>query len=529
VGSSYDAIIVGGGHNGLLLGAYLAKSGMSVVVFEKQYEVGGGLCTMEFTRSGFLHNMHSNFISGHMHAPALKDLALENYGLQYIYPEITHGLPFSDGKCALVYTDDNKTYKNFARFSRKDAETYLSIKKKIRRVEKDLFNILCYTPPHELAEDPYVALPKKMEQTLDFFNPSWVGITSAEAIDEIFEDEHIRMLYHFIAAQWAENDIKGLAAMLPTHFMFDNETGLIKGGSHQLAHATGAVICSHGGDVYEGKEVEKILVKKGKAVGVRLDDGKEVEAKKLVASNLNPNLTFLDLIGEEYLESDIVKKIKNYIYKKNVLMGIHFACHEPPRYTSANWDSDMNRAWALDIGFETLSDLMTMWRDLREGNIPKKLGFNAFCNTLFDPTQAPPGKHTIGIWVNVPSPRHIKGGIKIFEEKRDEIVEECIQRWKEYAPNINEENIIETGVYSPVDMEIRNPSFVGGDWCVGDYIPEQSGWNRPFPEAGKYKTSIEGLYLCGPCTHSGGGILQSCGYLAFRVIAEDFKIIKWWI
>jgi phytoene dehydrogenase-like protein len=529
--AQYDAIIIGAGHNGLLCGAYLAKSGLSVAIFEKQHEPGGGLHTLEIAAPGFLHNVHSNFHTYNPWAPAFIDLELGKYGLRYVYPEVQHALPLKNGKCCLVYREEfhKNTYKNFSKFSKKDADTWLKWIEATRSFRDEFLWKFQYTPPHELDADPNDITRKMVEERIPFWHSSYASMSAQDVLKEIFEDDVIRAYFcYYMSILDFDTDIKGLGGMVPQLFTLDRYLGLAVGGSHQLAHAQSAALHRYGGILFEGETVEKIIIKNNRATGVTLANGKEVEARKVVVSGLVPHLN-LKLIGEDNLDNDLVQKLKNFKFRKACLVGIHFATNEAPKFTCADSDPDVNKAWDINIWGETPELIALQHQTCREGKLPwGDAGFiNCWTNTLYDETQAPPGKHSLNIWLYVPTTQYFDP--EKFDEIKVELANEAIDHWASYAPNIRKEgNIIGIGIYTPHDIELRNPNMPYGDWAEGDTIPEQIGFKRPIPEMGHYKAPFENLYLCGPSTHPKGSIRFSNGYLAFRTIAKDLGIKQWW-
>jgi phytoene dehydrogenase-like protein len=301
------------------------------------------------------------------------------------------------------------------------------------------------------------------------------------------------------------------------------------GGSHNLAHGLVEVLEAHGGKLYEVSQVREVTVEEGRATGVVLDDGRSFKATKAVVSAIDPHQTFLDLIEDDKLEPSFIEKVRNYQYgiTKGVLFSVHAALNEPLRHTSEKFNPDINLALNYCIGYECVEDFDVHDREILEGIPPTKPGMQCAHPTLHDPTQAPPGKHTIFLWQF--APYNLKdGGPQKWDEIKDKYMDTCLARWREYAPNLDERNIIAKWSFSPLDVERNIINMKHGDFMVGAVNRDQMYENRPIHGLAPYRTPINGLYMCGAPTHPHGLITGAPGYNAAGVILNDLSMGKWW-
>jgi len=520
----FDAIIIGGGHNGQILAAYLTKAGLETLVLERRMEPGGGLCTEEITIPGFYHNLHSYFLRWVPDLPWYKDLELDRYGARMIMPPVQAVAPFSDGRCLIFHTEEEKTLKNISYFSKKDADTYRELLKRFQRMSEEIITPETYSSPLPFEEKR--VLLEKSELGREYLALS--KKSPLELAKEFFETEQMRaMLIFLVTTRVFLADEPGLGYNVASSITGGLRGSMCRGGSHYLAHAISKVIESNQGRVREASHVREIMVEKGRAVGVVLDDGRKIQARRLVVSSVDIPQTFLELVGEDKLESSFIEKVKGFKFGKFPLFGVHLALNEPLHYTSAAFDPEIDSGFNFNVGLECLEDFYAHMREIDEGIPPKKPGMQCAAPTLYDPAQAPQGKHTAFLWQF--APYHLKdGGPEAWDKIGAEYMEVCLERWREYAPNLDKDNIIATYIFTPLDVERKLINMREGDHCIGMASRDQMLENRPFPGLKPYQTPIQGLYLCGSGTHPFGNITGAPGYNAAKVICEDLKINMWW-
>ena len=276
--TGFDGVIIGGGHNGLTCAAYLARTGLSVAVVERNDEVGGGCATQELTLPGFRHNTHSNY---HFlqEGPVPADLELQRYGLRYIYPRVQHSTIFRDGRAVTVHTDPARTAESFARFSRADADRWLELYGRYAEAARDLMNGFLYSRPL-----PPPVLAERLQGDLGRDLLSYLPLSIYEAVDRNFESEQVRVLFKsFLHAISIEN-VPGTGGFLPRLLSRIARLGVPVGGAANVANALRGVIEEYGGTVITGAHVQRILVGDGRATGVELATGEVIGARRFVAS-----------------------------------------------------------------------------------------------------------------------------------------------------------------------------------------------------------------------------------------------------
>ncbi len=291
---NYDAIIIGAGHNGLTLGSYLARSGLDVVVLESRHEEGGGLCTEEVTRPGFLHNMHANYHTFVDMAPPVADLDLRGHGVEYVRPEVQMASIFDDGTALVVHDDLDKTCASMARFSEKDAETFRRLHTEAHGFVDLLLGTLMFKPPLSVKELTKALATFGVEDRSEFLSVKLRRWSINRFLDTHFTHPKIKahLAFHGAVCGYT-NDLDGLAIGFPLLIGKMDNWHVCVGGSHRLAHALWRDLAQNGGTMISDATVERIIVEDGRATGVRLTDGTEISADKLVASTVSVEQTFL--------------------------------------------------------------------------------------------------------------------------------------------------------------------------------------------------------------------------------------------
>ncbi len=521
----YDVIVVGGGHNGLICAAYLAKAGLEVCVFEKRLEVGGGLSTEEGTLPGFLHNYHSLFHDAVEHMPAMEDLDLEAHGLDYIQPDVQVGVALSDGRALTIHTDRARTEASIARLSTSDARAYAKMDDDYHEFMETLVMPALYAAPPKPSE-PLVAL----EGSAEGMRYLRMSRSSPEAVvTEAFEHDAVRaaVLFQLAVPRGVVTDYGGLGMLVPLIVSGVERSHIAKGGSHAVAHALWRVLLRAGGIVRGTREVTRIVVEGGRAVAVELASGEVVRAKRAVVSAIDLPQTFLRLMAPADVGPELLAGVRAYQLDEFSLFGVHLALKEPPRYRAAAHDPDLDRALKVAIGFESTADFADLWHQIRAGAPPEPPRLYATCPTVHDPTQAPEGHHTALCWA--PAPFELaEGGAAAWDGVAEAYAARCIETWREAAPNLTDDNILGMRILSPLDVERKLSSMPRGAVFHGRMTYDQIEAFRPLPQLSDGRTPIQGLYLGGACIHPGGGILGACGYIAAGSLLDDLHIEPWW-
>jgi phytoene dehydrogenase-like protein len=527
--STYDVIMVGAGHNSLVCACYLAKAGKKVLVLERRDKIGGGLSTEEVTLPGFKHNLHSQIHTWIYYGPVFNDLRLTDYGFSYLIPPNQVGMPLQDGRGLINYNDAEKTAKSISHFSEKDSKTFTQLFEKYSRFVSERTIPSFYLPPPKPSEEAKAfAELEETEDGLEFIRI--MRSSPGAVIDEFFEDEYVRAFWRYrVAVKGVPDDYLGLGRLVITVIADKIKplgARLAIGGSNSMAQAMGRFVQAHGGFIRVNSEVERITVKDGVAKGVKLTDGTQFDADVVVSSIDAPG-TFLRLVGEEHLDRGFVRRLRNYKWEEWGLFGVHLAVDERPKFKSSEFNPDISQVLDYNLGYDSPQEFRTHWYQVRSGEPPSRPGFECMIPTLFDPTQAPSGKHVVCLWEFAPYNLR-KGGPARWDEIKEEYMGTCIKRFQEYAPNITDGKILGKFAYSPLDIEKEMVGMVGGGFAKGKMTPDQLGYLRPTFDLSRTTTPIKNLYLASASVGIGGGIHGSGGYMAANRIAEDLGIEKWW-
>ena len=518
---TYDGIIIGAGHHGLVLGSYLAKSGLDILLVDRRLEYGGGLSTKEATVPGFHHNLHS---INHFHiteTPWFKDLNLGDR-VTYITPRYELGQPHLDGSALVFGRDLEETLANVARLSKKDAQTFRDWNLKAEEITRQIFLPERFSEPLPQAERE--ALLSKSEIGRDF-----IAMTRRQPFDvvqELFENEHVQLLFLFkvsLFGTWLVDTLSKTSPMGSVIRAFDLQSGyqLCQGGSFNLARGLMETFIAAGGRYQPQVALDRIVIEGGKATGIALTDGRTVRAKQFVASTLDIHQTFENYIGRAQLPAEFLKKIDDFQYTKWALFGLHLALNEPVRLHAEKFDPNIHHTMKWSLGAETMEDLMAAHKDVVAGRMPDIVQFGAGPLSVLDPTQAPPGKATQYAWHVMPLNPDIGG--QDYEDFKREFADKIIEKWARYSPNMTRKNIVGQYVYTGREYVAQFPQMRGGDIFMGAFNAEQVMYNHF-----GYRTPIDRLYMAGSAAHPGGAISGGSGYISAGIIARDLGLKLWW-
>jgi phytoene dehydrogenase-like protein len=522
IASEYDGIIIGAGHNGLILQAYLAGAGLSTLALERSLHVGGGLYTVEDNaHPGFHHNVHAVFLRAISATAWYRDLALEEHGLRLIEPEANVALHGEDGRCLVMHRDPERTARSLARFSQKDADAFRRLRDRYDRVVDEVIAPQLAAPP--LPAEEQRARLVGSESGRRYLEAS--ALSPREFLDAHFESPQVKCLLLAICVlREVDVNVRGMGYVPAQLIAARRKAELAVGGSRELARAIERCVYARGGDILVNRPPRRIVVEHGRVRGVELRDGTFIGARHFVASSLNPGQTLLELVGEAALPDGLAGRVRRYEYSVvGPLFGVHLALHEPPAYRAADDDPDANQAFMGLLGLDRPEQIYALYDRLELGLLPDRVWMNSAVPTVHDPTQAPPGKHTAFVWQKVPYAL-ADGGAARWDTLKRQHLETVLARWREYAPNLTDETIVNRFAFTPLDTERHLPNMARGDLNVGAFSKNQIGAGRPLPELSGYRTPIKGLYLCGACTHPGGNVTGLPGYNAAGVIARNLGI-----
>lgn len=514
--NGFDALILGSGHNALVLACYLARSGMKALVLERNHIAGGGLATVEWPEgSGFLHNTHSFFHRALTAMPWYRDLELERRGARYLEPELNVAMITPDERALEWWTDFEKTFESFSAFSRKDAE--------ILRKWCDEFEPIVERILIPEAQSP----PLEPQRRVELLSRSILGrrlievsaFSPLEFVRREFEHPAVRAgLLFFNGLREVDLRLQGFGHSIPSLIASRRKAQMCLGGAARLAEALIADLREHGGEVMVKAEPRSVLMRNGQAVGVELRNGDRIEAK-IICSGLNPQQTFVDLIPADAAPSRLREQAAAFEYNLLApLFALNLCLKEPPRYRVAN------DAFMVILGLSHVRQFESIVNAHELGEIPPTVMWGA-CPTRFDGSQAPAGKHVAFMWEKLPYA--LRGDAANWDREKEQHGQAMIDLWCRYAPNLRDA-IEGWFVRSALDTERDLPNMRHGDLLVGAFANGQVGYHRPFAGAGQYRTAIPGLYLCGGSTHPSGNITGLCGYNAAGVIHADLGLPITW-
>ncbi len=516
----WDGLVLGAGHNGLVLQAYLCRAGLRVLAIERLERAGGPLVSdPDPALPGVRHNTHAVFLRGVSAMPWFRDLELARHGVEMIHPEVNFAQVMTDGRVLAIHLDLERTCESITRFSRRDAGTYRRLHAEFGEVLRDVVAPEHAAPPLPPAERWALLARSRAGRRALETEPA----SPREFVERHFEHPALRagLLYVCIIREY---DVlaAGHGLLVPSIIASDQKAQLCRGGSARLAEGLVADIEEHGGAVLTGAAVRRIVVSGGRAVAVELADGERIGARHFVAAALNPHQV-LNLLGAEHLPAPVVRAAAAYRYNLvGPLFGVNVALREPPSYRAAERHPEVARAGLTILGLEAPDEIDALY----QGRLPMLASIWGTTPTAHDPSQTVDGVATAFMWQKVPYA--LDGDPLNWDRRKVAHAERILGRWREFAPNLTPDNILTMTALSPLDTERRFPNLRGGDLGVGWAGPGQLRDERPFPGAGRYALPLPGLYLCGGATHPGGNITGLPGYNAARVIAEHLGARLWW-
>jgi beta-carotene ketolase (CrtO type) len=540
---TFDAVIVGGGTTALFTAMYLMKyGGMSVGIFERRHEIGGCLSTEEAAAPGFRGNQHATMMFDWYHLPFYRDFPeFWDYGDQHDQYLVADGAAFrKDQTCIAIYSrkhdpTQERTAKEIARFSERDAEQWLKFwnvwtSDDAQRVQIDrLFLPAEDRAAPELMERQLALYPKLVEAG---FEPDslYLAASHLRSMKEMWESPELQYCIARIVLSGAFDvshtgvgvETIGYAMQLPG-------LGFCRGGTHQIAHAAHKILVSGGVKFFTHAEVDRVIIENGTAKGIRLTDGSEIKARKLVLSTLNPRQLCFDLIGREHLDEKTARRVELTEASFGCLMWYSFACHDRPRYEAAAFNPDINETFWLGLAETPDPDHIareTYFMKLGLWPPPEDFCPTVWSHSMVDPSYAPKGKFVCNNeQVGPPASSHTE---KEWLKLKKWYAEQLIELWSKHAPNMNWDNIIGYDPNTPYD-NLRMKNLAPNGAMSGDDRPTyQSSENRPTPELANHRTPIKNLYCTGGSWWVGTNIGGSECYNCYRIIAKDLNLGKPW-
>lgn len=525
--ADFDVLIIGAGHNGLTCGAYLARAGLRVGVIEASDALGGGTRTEELTAPGFRHNSCANFFIGFDASPVHADLDLKSHGFDFVVPDVQQAFVYDDRTALIVEQDLEATTASVARFSAADAAVWKDFHQRLWKA-RPLFVSLAHNPLSEGAGVAAAAVSEGIvSPDLSEELQSVRTMSPFAVIDQYFEDERIRVVFKKLVHVVQATDSPGFGTLFPGLFLNLTRMCLPMGGAETLAEALAGVIRSEGGAILTGRRVRRIAIDGGRANAVELESGEVLEVDEAVVAAIDfPQLT--SLVGTERFPAEVVGKADSWDWiTAHSLATLHLALSEAPSYLAAEFDPRVDRAFNITFGVSDSDELRRSMADIASGSFPSIPAGNGSCNTLFDQSYAPEGQHVAFWWPFAPFT--VDGDERNWERRREEYADRLLSRWRDFAPNLTEDNVVGVHLRTPLDIAEDNLSMRYGSVRMGGYSAEQFGANRPHPDMADYRVPwIEGLYHCGSTSPNGGGVNGAPGYNAAGMIVEDLGVDRWW-
>jgi len=525
----YDAIIIGGGHNGLICAAYLAKAGKKILVLERRHVLGGAAVSEEM-HPGFTFSVAAYVVS--LFRPhIIRELELAKHGYEVI-PMDCSFLPLPNGDSLARWADPQRTRREIARFSKKDSEIYPEFSQVMTHMGKLAKAVIDYPAPDITSINPKELANlfrlgktfKDLGPDLLHLNIKLITMSALDFLDLWFESETLKapMSVSGIIGTFQGVRSPGTAYVLLHHYMGQldgtfRSWGLSKGGTGSISMACARAAMSYGAEIRTEAPVQQVLIKNGIAAGVVLENGDELNAKAVI-SNLDPNRTYLKMVGEEHLEDDILKEINRF--KLRGSSGkVNLALDSIPEFSCRPGDGDHIRG---DIAIAPSIDYLEKAFDqAKYGEFSTRPYINAVIPTLTDPSLAPPGKHILSCFVQY-APYHIKQGAENWPKYREAFGDAVVDTMAEYIPGLKDK-ILYRQVLTPWDIE-QKMGLTEGNIFHGELSLEQLLFQRPIAGYSKYKTSIPKLWMCGSGTHPGGGIIGANGELCAKTMLTSRAI-----
>jgi len=524
--NQFDAIIIGGGHNGLTAAAYLAKAGRKVLVLERR-GILGGCCITEETWPGYRVSTAA-YVNSLMRPEIIRDLELKKHGFEMIPRSPSSFSPFPDGRFLMMGPDKELTHREIAKFSKKDAENYPKFEAMLTRVADFLEPLLDVTPPNPWGGIGDLFRLGKIGWNFrklgrDLGGEALEILTGAATpiLNRWFESEELKatIATDAVIGAFASPSMPGTAYVLFHHVMGEcngvrGVWGYVRGGMGKLSESIASAARSYGAEIRNDAEVANIITKDGKAVGVALKDGTEFRAAK-VASCADANVTFRKLLNESDLPAEFLDAVKRIDYS-SATVKINVALSEPPQFSCLPGNGIGPQHHGTMHICPTVDYIERAYEDAKHGRPAANPMLECTMATALDNSLAPPGKHIMSMFVQY-APYTLTG--TTWEAEKDKFADRCFDILNEYAPNFKA-SVIARQVIPPPEME-RLWGITGGNIMQGSMSMSSMFSVRPVAGFANYRTPIRGLYLCGAAAHPGGGVMGAAGRNAAREMLRD--------
>jgi phytoene dehydrogenase-like protein len=531
-GAGTDALIIGGGHNGLVCAAYLAAAGLKVTVLERRSVVGGAAVTEEF-HPGFRNSVAAYTVSL-LNPKVIRDLELPKFGLRVVERKLSNFLPTEDGRYFIV--GEGRTAAEVAKFSKKDATRLEAYGDRLGVVADVLRDLVLETPPNAIEGSWRVALPellraaqvggrlRKLDMSMRRELLTLFATSAGDYLDGWFESDPIKAAYGFdgIVGNYASPYTPGSAYVL-LHHVFGEVNGKkgvwghAIGGMGAITQAMAKSAQARGAVIRVSTPVREVIVEGGRAVGVVTESGETLRAAAVI-SNLNPKLLYQKLVPGSALPDDFRERIGRWRCGSGTFR-MNVALSELPDFTCLPGKTAADHHTAGIIIAPTLKYMEQAYFDARSTGWSRKPIVEVLIPSTLDDSLAPPGQHVASLFCQHVAPQLPNG--ESWDAHRETVADLMIETVNQYAPNFKAA-VLGRQIKSPLDLE-RTFGLVGGDIFHGALTLDQMFSARPMLGYGNYRGPLQGLYMCGAGTHPGGGVTGAPGHNAAREIISDFR------
>ncbi len=530
--ASYDAVVIGGGHNGLTAAAYLARAGRRVLVLERRHVLGGAAVTEEVV-PGFRFSVFSYVVSL-LRPEIIRDLDLPRHGLEILPLDGTFTpLP---GDYLWRVNDHGRTMRELRRWSLNDAEAYEDYGRLMLDMARFVKPVLSLVPPdpahlNPLEWAPFAPVARAFRELPERLQAAFVQLmtmSAADFLEQWFETEPLKatMAASGIIGTFQGVRSPGTAYVLLHHYMGEIDGafrawGIPRGGTGGVSAAIASAARSFGAEIRMEAPVARIETRGDRAVGVVLESGEEIRATH-VLSSVDARLTFLGLLEPGSLPPEFVREVRRYKFRGSS-GKVNLALDGLPEFTCLpNAQTTEHLRGAISVS-PSIDYLERAYDDAKAGRFSRRPYIDVVIPTLVDPSLAPPGKHVMSCFVQW-APYHLAEGMRWDDATREAFGDVVIETIEELAPNIRG-LILHRQVLSPRDIEDLT-GLTEGNIFQGELSLEQLFWSRPVPGWARYRTPLRNLWLCGSSAHPGGGIMGAPGRLAALELLREERLAR---